>query len=340
VNVTAPASISAPPERRPRIPLTRGVVAKVRAAGSAVRLVASPWVRPAPLPAVAYPKVFVVGCPRSGTTWVAEALAAHPRAFGGSESHAYPIVCGSLSGDDGVLPWARLIYAYDRGVILARPTGLHHYVDRTTLLRLSRSVRALHDADHAAGALIRGVFDSYYLASEHRDDAVLVEKTPQHILWAQRILHDFPEAHVVEVLRDGRDACVSMQMRATRVPVVPATRHAQIATWVTAVRTGIALRSDPTWRGRITLVRYEDMKADPVAAIARLYEETGLGGSADLARAGADATDISRYGTGAGHFRFRGEQGAWRDHFSDADLQLFREMVGDLFVDAGYSYGA
>jgi hypothetical protein len=336
--VSTPGSSVAPSPRRSSVPPLRKIAAKARAAVGATGLVASPWVRAAPLPAVTFPKVFVVGCPRSGTTWVAEALAAHPRVIGGAESHAYPIVCGALDGGNGVGPWTRLLYAYDRSVILGRPTGLHHYVDRATFLRLARGARALAGTRAVSAGLIRGVFDSYFVASDGTGDGVLVEKTPQHIRWAERILTDFPEAHLVEVVRDGRDTCVSMQMRASRVPVVPATRRQQIETWRDAVRIGMALRSDPRWRDRITQVRYEEMKADPVTAISRLYEETGIGGGDDLARDSAVATDIGRYATGAGQFRFRGESGAWRDHFSDADVRLFREMVGDLFVEAGYSY--
>jgi hypothetical protein len=333
------AAAHAPNERRASLSPVRAAELKARAAASAALLAAPLGAHPARRPELDYPKVFVVGCPRSGTTWVADALAAHPRVLGGPESHAFPIVYGALGSGGRVRSWARLLYAYDRSALLERPTGLHHYVDRSTLLALTRAARAVggDDRDRTASALIRSVFDTYFVAARD-SQSVLVEKTPQHFRWGARILRDYPEAHLVEVVRDGRDACVSMQMRARQVPVVPAGRREQITLWVEAVRAGLALRRDPAWEGRVSVVHYEEMKADPVGTIARLQVATGLGDDLAVARASADATDISRYTTGAGHFRFRGEQGAWREHFSDDDVRLFQELVGPLFVEAGYSY--
>jgi len=70
-------------EHRPSA-LTRGEAARCKAVAlaEAVALVADGrgmrWSRPSPLPTVAYPKVFVVGCPRSGTTWIDDIFRRHP----------------------------------------------------------------------------------------------------------------------------------------------------------------------------------------------------------------------------------------------------------------------
>ncbi|NET52218.1 MAG: sulfotransferase, partial [Merismopedia sp. SIO2A8] len=40
-----------------------------------------------------YQKIFVVGCPRSGTTWLAHMIKLHPDVIAAwSESHAYPLI--------------------------------------------------------------------------------------------------------------------------------------------------------------------------------------------------------------------------------------------------------
>jgi sulfotransferase family protein len=139
-------------------------------------------------------------------------------------------------------------------------------------------------------------------------------------------------------VRDGRDVCVSMQMRAMRVPPWRTERDRQIELWVRSIRTGLALRADDRLRDRITVVRYEDLKANPEAEIARLYSAAGLDAPSELVTKVAAKTNIDRYPTGAGEFRHRGDVGTYVDHFSADDDRLFRAMVGDLFAEVGYSY--
>ena len=300
-----------------------------------------PWSRPRPLPEISYPVVFVVGCPRSGTTWVESMLARHPRVIGGCESHVYPVVHRSLDQRNlrSLGGWSRLLYAVDRGVALGRPVGIHHYVDRRSLVALARdSLARGGGSDRTARLLTRAIFDAHYLRSGGTGQEVLVEKTPLHIGWVDQIIENFPDARFVEVVRDGRDVCVSMEMIARANSAFSSSRTAQITTWCYAVRTGIALRGDPGYRDRMSRVRYEDLKADPAGELDRLFGETGIGGDEDAARGAAAATEIRHYPLGKGHFRFRGVAGSWREHFTSEDVALFREMVGDLFVEAGYDY--
>jgi hypothetical protein len=294
-----------------------------------------------PLPTVAYPKVFVVGCPRSGTTWVADILSRHPRVIGGErESYVYPAVTRSIGsgGRWSITAWARLLYGVERGRQLERTTGLHYYVDRRTLVDLGRRVLAEDRADDEVVAdVIRAILDSFFVRSGGTPDDVLVEKTPIHLFYAEQILAS-PEARLIEVVRDGRDVCVSMQMRAMRVPPWRTQRDRQIELWVRSIRTGLALRADDRLRDRITVVRYEDLKANPEAEIARLYSAAGLDAPSELVTKVAAKTNIDRYPTGAGEFRHRGDVGTYVDHFSAEDDRLFRTMVGDLFAEVGYSY--
>jgi len=216
---------------------------------------------------------------------------------------------------------------------------VHNYVDRRTLVRLAKSalVAAAND-DEVAGRLIRAVFDSYFVRSGGTSDQVFVEKTPIHLFYAEEILSTFPEARLVEVVRDGRDVCVSMQMRAMRIPGWPSERDGQIDLWVRSVRRGLALRNNPDFRHRVTLVRYEDLKADTRAASERLFAAAGLDASPELIAGAVAETDIGRFPTGPGEFRHKGEVGTWVDHFSADDDRLFRAMVGDLFTQVGYAY--
>jgi Sulfotransferase family len=293
------------------------------------------------LPSADYPKIFVVGCPRSGTTWVADILKRHPRVIGGRESHLYPTVSGTIGtgGRSSIGAWARLLYGIERGARLGRDGGAHHYVDRRALSRLGRAVLTEAATDEeATDRLVRAVFDEYFLAAGGTPEHVFVEKTPTHVFYVERLLATFPEAHVVEVVRDGRDVCVSMQLRGRYVETWPTAREAQIALWVRSVRRGLALREDTGIRDRVTRVRYEDLKRDSAGESERLLTAVGLDAPPDVVAGAVASTDIRLYSTGPGEFRHRGEVGTWAEYFTAEDDRLFREMVGDLFTEVGYTY--
>lgn len=285
-----------------------------------------------------YPKVFVVGCERSGTTWVRAILSGHPRVVTGRESHAYPIIHGPPSGTG---PPARddVLRTYDHDLEAQRPAGLHHWVDRSGMTALlARAIGTQKPSVDAAEDVIEGVFDTWF-HGHGGAGSVLVEKTPGHLYYADRILRRFPEARVVEVLRDGRDVCVSMEHRARHRPWVPQTRTEQVARWVQAVSTARDLRSRPDLAGRWHVARYEALKEEPRREIGRLFAFLDLPADRDLVEAVAADTDFARLPyTGEGRHHRKGVVGDWRTELGEGDLALFRELAGDLLVHAGYEY--
>jgi len=288
-----------------------------------------------------YNKVFVVGCPRSGTTWVADIFAEHPVVIRGHESQLYSTLRTSLGTHGAFNPigWARLFYGVERGNSRGAMAGLHHYVDRATLARLGRAALAdSRGSDDVTPRLVRAVLDSYFVSAGGTEENVLVEKTPMHVFYIDDILSAFPEAHVVAVVRDGRDVCVSMALRSERVSAFPPTTERRIKLWARAVDAGDAAARDPRWQGRVTVVRYEALKANPLAEIARLFSAVSLPAPDGLVRDVAAASDIARFPTGPGEFRHRGEVGTWVEHFSPEDEALFRSLAGDVFLASGYSY--
>ena len=108
------------------------------------------------------------------------------------------------------------------------------------------------------------------------------------------------------------------------------------------MRAGTALQERDDLAGRVLLVRFEDVKRDPVAAIARLWDFAGLehgpGDTEDAARATSFEALRQRVPTGDGQFRRKGEVGDWVVGLTDEDVALFRELAGDAFAEAGYSF--
>lgn len=283
--------------------------------------------------------VFVVGCPRSGTTWVRLMLSAHPLAFGpGNETHAFAELFDPIAaqGLDRSVQQA-LLARYD-----ARPygndVGLHLLIGRADLVRvLAEARRGRWPAVDTARFVTAAVFDDFDARHRVRGDAVFVEKTPEHLFHVDDILSMFPHSRIVEVLRDGRDVCVSMQHRAAAAAWLPVERQQQIEMWVEAVQFGMAARAMSRARSRWHTFRYEAARADPHAEVAELCAFCSLPADAALIDWIVRATDFSRFaGSGDGAFLRGGRVGDWRTEFDDDDRARFDRIAGAIAAASGY----
>jgi len=291
--------------------------------------------------APAYRKIFVVGCQRSGTTWIRRLVGEHPLVVTGPESHAYSQILGPFVDLDlhGRAGWRRVLDRWWRGRRRDLEAGLHMWASFPALCRWVTAAMATPDlADDArAERVIEALFDAYFVAHGGGDDRLLLEKTPQHVLWIDRILTRWPDARVIEVLRDGRDVCVSLEMRSATQRWAPRERRRQIEAWVTAVSAGLAFRENPAFSGRIHLLRFEDVKAAPVDEAERLLDFVGLPTSRTEAARMLDAVSIDRHERkGAGRHVRSGAVGDWRRHFTAEDRTLFETLAGDLACQVGY----
>ena len=288
-----------------------------------------------------YGKVFIVGCPRSGTTWLSKLLGANRRSLFTDESHIYRDVYWRIDAPrrPSVLRWAAVL-AQDARRRAVGPVGIQVYVDRDELLDLVADALTLDWSDlDRAEWLIWSAASRFVERNATVDDPVLVEKTPDHLDWAPHILDTFPEARIIELVRDPRDVAVSMEQLRKRADWPPATREAQFARWIGSVEAGRALRARPEYEGRVTLARYEALHEDPVGEVRRLLEFSGL----DFDDAAVDhAVESNRFDKmpvpkGEGQYSRKGTVGDWSNHFSAADLDLFEQMIGDRYADLGYT---
>lgn len=125
-------------------------------------------------PALRHPPIFVVGCPRSGTTWLQHLLKAHPSVAGPENETAIFVALRSL---------------LDNRYLTAA-------VGRKDLVAIVRRF---------ARELFAGYLD------QHAPHATrFIEKTPMHAQHVELITELFPEAYVVGIHRDGRDVVRSV----------------------------------------------------------------------------------------------------------------------------------
>lgn len=330
-----------------------------------------------------YGKIFVVGCPRSGTTWLRDIFQAHPQAVTSLESALldcliapwWEIVRADVGAAENAArgwrdrlfaiaetllvrnrpswygEWRKVLVDYfgNRGVFLLHHNGIPFprtvwVRQRAEIAPYPRLLAAIAEAEAAGGLdreakvarIARGLFDAYFCAQGGTPDHVLVEKTPSHLFHARFLLTHFPEARIVEVVRDGRDVCVSMD---AYKQWMPQDRKYQIWMWARFAAEGSKLQEDPRFRGRVMRVRYEDIKREREAQIARFLAFSGLETPPELLTRIVEETDIRRKkekGEGK-HYR-KGTVGDWRERLSPEDQDLFRRMAGQELARLGYGW--
>lgn len=110
----------------------------------------------------------------------------------------------------------------------ANQVGIHFFVTYAELEQMISEVRAIPDEQLVkltgrvavrddiirAQELIKRIFDKFYHQNS-KNGQIFLEKTPLHLRYVGIILRQFPEAKVVEIIRDSRDVDVSHAARAT-----------------------------------------------------------------------------------------------------------------------------
>lgn len=202
--------------------------------------------------------VFVVGCPRSGTTLVQQQLSRHPDLAIAPETHFV----------------RRFVVPVDRYGDLADDRAMHRLVDdvlaapETARMRVDPAVlRAAclagpRTPEAVFGHLLRGFAAGWAVG-------VVGEKTPNHVLYLPWLERAFPEARFVHVLRDPRAVAHSWRT----VPWSTGSLAGDARVWRRYVA---AAAQRPPRRAPLLLVRYEHLVADPDGVVRRLLRDLGL----------------------------------------------------------------
>ena len=312
-----------------------------------------------------YPKLFVVGCPRSGTSWVTALLASHPHVLMvPGETHIYRLIyepfiklptwnwqrrCRSWKGilrRYGPQPllwgfqaadiWSGILRDYQ---ILNHPDshGLHtliSYADLKTLIKTLQTQPG--NGAEKAEQLIATLFDRFFeqQGSSHQ---TLLEKTPMHIRYVDRILRRFPAARVIEVIRDGRDVCVSYNALAEKQAWARIGTAGAIRQWKRCINWGEQFRAQPELATRIHVVRYEDLKANPIVSLQQVFEFAQLPHSVSQIEEIVAASDIQKScDKGEGQYIRKGVVGDWKHQLSDAERLLCRQIAAVQLQRLGY----
>ncbi|MHC5109434.1 MAG: sulfotransferase family protein [Planctomycetota bacterium] len=194
--------------------------------------------------------LMIVGAPRSGTTWLQQLLLSDPRCCGGQESHFF-------------VSFGRVLVDFDQKSALKRRHGLAAYWKREDFLTEIRDL------------WLKTVTSCL---KDKPDATLLVEKTPDHACWMERIVEVLPDARFIHVIRDSRAVCASL-LAAGRAPWgqgwAPTRLQDAVDTWTrhvkAAERSGRQLASD-----RYLRVHYEDVHAHPLRELDHVWTFAGI----------------------------------------------------------------
>lgn len=191
--------------------------------------------------------VFVVGCPRSGTTLVRYILDGHSRIAIAQELN---FVVGLAPRR---LPWLR-----------SPPATVEEVISHPCFGRLELAPDAVRASVEAArpdkyGDLIDTVMSAY---AASRGKERWGDKTPGYLRYLPMLAHHFPTAQFVHVVRDGRDVAASLP----EFRFGPPTAISGAFWWRRAVSLG-RRRGHRLLPDRYHEVCLEDLVADPVNVV-------------------------------------------------------------------------
>jgi hypothetical protein len=260
--------------------------------------------------------VFLLGAPRSGTTWLQIMLSKHPEISTCQETHLFSGYLSSLQRS-----WRH--HENDR-----RGVGLQAAISRDRFIALQRDF-ALSVLD-AIG-----------------DTAIILEKTPAHIAALDNIREVLPEARFIHIIRDPRSVAASLAAAGKDWGRSWASTSAvhNARRWVANVSEGIRLRrEDPETYFE---VRYEDLLDSTAPNLRRLYTWLGMDPSDDLCESIAEQTQIKNLqqatSTAAwdlakepqGFFR-KGKADGWKEDLSRREIAFVEAIAGPLMEQLQY----
>lgn len=206
-------------------------------------------------------RVFLVGCPRSGTTLLQSLLTAHPQIASFPESHVLPEIVANRP--------------------LFRRVGVATSKAQKNFAQVLHTLGLEHLQHHKPKV---GVFTKEYVRSFVKvlDEATLqqgkdvwLEKTPRHLHYVESIEASAPSAKFIHIIRNGSDVVASLYEVTHKHAEVwggPRDIDRCISRWLQDVQ----LSKENLQKPNHLLVRYEDLVEETKATLESVCTFVGV----------------------------------------------------------------
>lgn len=270
---------------------------------------------------------FVVGCQKSGTTWVQRLLDAHPRIACGGEGNFCDLI---LTLFKQAAEQYRNIQAQRREIDLEI---------------------AFNDDDLAASVrlITDGLLAQYLRRTAEPASIIAVgDKTPEHAGFIPLLEHLYPNARFIHIIRDGRDAAVSGWAHKHREDeAVAFESFADYADyfaekhWVWNIKA--ARQGANAVPGRYLEIRYEALHTHPEEEMKKVLDFLGVDADDESIRTCLEKASFHVLSGGrepgredAESFYRKGVVGDWKNMFDDDAERRFNHVAGNLLETLGY----
>jgi hypothetical protein len=267
--------------------------------------------------------VFVVGSPRSGTTYLYHILlSAGNFAIYRAESEVFHMLEPSF-GDLSILEnRKRLLDAWFNSRLFTA-TGLERQPLEEKIIQACRN----------GGDFLRIVMEE---TARHQGVERWAECTPDHVLYLQRIKKTVPDALVVHIIRDGRDVALSMEKQGwpKQLPWDKSQRRMAAGIyWEWMVRRG---RRDGQLLGSDYMeVRYEDLVSSARMVLENLSRFIGQDLDYDEIQKNAVGS-VSNPNTSFQNASDFAPMGRWKTLYTPDQLAAFEKLLGPSLQEFGY----
>ena len=216
--------------------------------------------------------IFIVGCPRSGTTILASILNRHSQIASATETHFFNFISKNnydwknfnltifkqLLEESRIADFTNLVQAKESDLV---EKFANYNMDQ------SQSILAI-DEFHK-----KQVFDILMnTLLEKRNKTRFCEKTPQHLNNVQEILKLYPQAKFIHLIRDGRDTVNSL----LKMPWRPGGLVNNARFWIQYIKLSQELHKQAgDLSGNLLTIRYEDLLNNPKQILEQICEFIG-----------------------------------------------------------------
>lgn len=278
---------------------------------------------------------FVLGMPRSGTTWVQRILHSHSEVCCRGESHFVDMFFSNMQ---------KAYHDYNNKVKLQGGAIAHlrKYGGHVDELGYSNTDLQL--------LLYYGIYLMLAKWVDSESIKAVGEKTPDNILSMNLLSTLFPEAKFLHVIRDGRDCAVSgwyfnlsgVEENKTVVDSFDGYVERFLNNWSAGIQ--FARKTGERIPDRYLEVRYEQLIENPRVEMTRIFEHLDVDASSSAIDRCVEANTFLALSNGrsqgdedTGSFFRKGVAGDWRNRFSEQQSQSAWRIAGDRLLSLGYA---
>ena len=270
--------------------------------------------------------VFVLGCPRSGTTLLQLMLHAHPRIALPPETRFV------LPAYEGRLGFGDLRERNNRAGLAQWITGREETRFHELGVDAGQVAERITEGPPTLGSALGIALRAY---AEKHGKVRWGDKRPAYALHVKEMLRLFPDAQFIHLVRDGRDCAASL----LGMPWWHSGFHEAVATWAQVMDTtrAYARKLGPgSWHE----LRFEDLLVDPEGQLRRVCRYLGEEYAPEM-REPHRVAEVAVPARKTWHRRTHGaldssQAGNWTTRLTPAQVTLCDEVLGDRLTSYGY----